>query len=145
MISKGIDEVYGNSGAENDPYVDTAIEKAQRAGVVVFTIVSSSKPLAVSRADSERDTHSVFHDLPGKNYLARIAEETGGQLYDYRSAAPTSFAPYLEDSTLRLNRQYLVSFLVQPGKRAGMQSVKLHTDVPHAQLVAAEKVYVPAK
>jgi hypothetical protein len=51
----------------------------------------------------------------------------------------------LEDSTSRLNRQYLVSFLVQPGKKAGMQSVKVRTEVPHAQLVAAEKVYVPAK
>ncbi|MGA2099835.1 MAG: hypothetical protein ABSG34_01975 [Candidatus Sulfotelmatobacter sp.] len=144
MISKGMDDVYGNNpGAENDPYVDTAIEKAQRAGVIVFTIVASNHPAAVSRADMS-DIHSE-RNFSGKNYLARIAEETGGELYDYRSSAPTSFAPYLEDSTRRLNRQYLVSFLVQPGKKAGMQSVKVRTEVPHAQLVAAEKVYVPAR
>lgn len=144
MISKGIDQVYvGNPSAQNDPYVDSAIEKAQRAGVVVFTIVTSTNAVAESRSGDDISRYEP--NFPGNLYLSRIAEETGGELYDYRSASPTSFAPYLEDSTRRLNRQYLVSFLVQPGKNAGMPSVKVRTEVPHAQLVAAEKVYVPAK
>ena len=35
------------------------------------------------------------------------------------TTAPTSFAPYLDDSTRRLTRQYLVTLLARPGEDAG--------------------------
>jgi hypothetical protein len=37
-----------------------------------------------------------------------------------------------------------MTFLPKPEKKAGMQSVKLQTEVPNAELVSADRVYVPA-
>jgi hypothetical protein len=130
MISNGSDAEFGDFSADN-PYVDAAVEKAQRANVIVFAISSTGEDIG-----SNQGTR-------GRNYLAQIAEQTGGESYYYQSSAPTSFAPYLEDSTRQLAHQYLVTFLAKPEKRAGMQSVKIRTEVPHAQLVSAERVYVP--
>jgi hypothetical protein len=57
--------------------------------------------------------------------------------------APVSFTPYLDDVTHRLGRQYLLTFLAKPEKKAGMQRVRLSTEVPNAELVGADQVYVP--
>jgi hypothetical protein len=55
-----------------------------------------------------------------------------------------SFSPYLDDLERRLLHQYLLTFLAKPVKKAGMQSVKLRTEVPDAELLAADSVYVAA-
>jgi len=57
---------------------------------------------------------------------------------------PVSFAPYLEDLSRKLNHQYLLAFLPKPEKKPGLQSVKVRTEVPNAELIAADRVYVPA-
>jgi hypothetical protein len=40
--------------------------------------------------------------------------------------------------------QYLVTFLAKPEKKPGFQPVRLSTEVPNAELVAASKIYVAA-
>jgi hypothetical protein len=50
----------------------------------------------------------------------------------------------LEDLTRKLNHQYLLVFLAKPQKKPGLQSVKIRTEVPNAELVAADKVWVPS-
>lgn len=122
MTSNGNDHEWNGSAAQYDPYVDSAIEQAQHAGIIVFTISTSGVAI----------------------YLSRIADETGGGSYYQESGAPVSIAPYLTDSVQRLSRQYLLTFLAKPDKKGGMQSVKIKTEVPHAKLVSANKVYVPA-
>jgi hypothetical protein len=37
----------------------------------------------------------------------------------------------------------LLTFLAKPEKKAGMRRVRLQTEVPNAELVAASQVYVP--
>jgi hypothetical protein len=53
-----------------------------------------------------------------------------------------AFAPYLDDMTKRLTHQYLLTFLAKPPKKAGWQRVRLRTEVPNADLVSADKVWV---
>jgi hypothetical protein len=134
MVSSGVDEVGGDGGLNAyDGYVKAAIEKAQRAGIVVFAIGTSSEQLDPSHVDQ------------GKNYLSQVAEETGGESY-YRTSGPlTSFVPYLDDIAQRLNRQYLLAFVAKPEKNAGMQSVKVRTDASHMEIASAERVFVPAR
>jgi len=55
-----------------------------------------------------------------------------------------SYLPYLNDLAQRLNRQYLLTFLAKPEKKAGMRRVRLSTEVPNVELVGADNVYVPA-
>jgi hypothetical protein len=134
MITDGIDRYWG-SGPDN-AYVDKVIEQAQRAGVIVYSIYSPGVG---------HYGHSYWRTYWGQNYLSQLSDETGGESYYLiGSAPPVSFVPYFEDITRKINHQYLLSFIPKPQKKAGMQRVKIQTEVPNAELVSADRVYVPA-
>jgi len=134
MATDGVDRFYGN-GPE-DPYVAEVIEQAQRAGVIVFAIYTPGVG---------HFGHSYWSFYWGQYYLSQTVEETGGEGYYLGFyGPPVSFVPYLNDLAQRLTRQYLLTFLAQPEKKAGMRRVRLATEVSNAELVAADSVYVPA-
>ena len=133
MVTDGIDR-FGGVGPANT-YVDTAIEQAQKAGVLVHSIFASGV------GHFGRMQWPVYW---GQNYLSEIATETGGQAYFLGYETPVSFAPYLQDLSRRLNHQYLLAFLAKPEKKPGLQRVRVRTEVPNVELVAATKVFVPA-
>jgi hypothetical protein len=135
MISDGIDLYYG-TGDLQDPYVDEAVEQAQRAGVIVFAIYNPG---------AGHYARSYWRTNFGQLYLSRIADETGGESYYIGFNGPAvSFVPYLDDVEHRLNNQYLLTFLAKPEKKSGMQRVKLTTELPNTELVGADRIYVPA-
>ena len=134
VVSDGIDRL-GGTGIAN-PYVDEAIVEAQRAGVIIYTIYAGGVG---------RYGRSIWRINWGQNYLSEIAEETGGEAFYLGSETPISFTPYLDDLNRRLNHQYLLAFFAKPEKKAALVRVKLRTEVSNAELVAAEKVYVPAE
>ena len=133
VISDGIDRL-GRTGMGN-PYVDQAIVEAQRAGVIIYTIYARGVGLY---------GRSIWRISWGQNYLSQVAEETGGESFYLGSETAVSFSPYLDDINRRLSHQFLLAFFARPEKTAGLQRIKLKTEVPNAELVAAEKVYVPA-
>lgn len=154
MISKGEDSTFGDSTPDQDnPYLDTAIEKAQRSGIIVFTIaIAHETPRLPENGPAfipvppTRDSLAEIGPrgaVPGKYDLGWIAESTGGEYYYYKSSATLSFAPYLADIRDRLGSQYLVKFLPTPGKKPGLESVKVRSELPHTEAVTAKKVYVP--
>src|SRR3989441_8611134 len=132
MVSDGIDRF---DGGPSDPYVDSAIEHAQRAGILIYTIYATG---------AGHFGHSFWRFNWGQKSLSRLADQTGGEAYFQGFQTPLAFAPYLEDLTNKLNHQYLLTFLAKAEKKAGFQRVKLETEVPNAELVAADEVYVPA-
>ncbi len=135
MVSDGIDRYYG-TGDLLDPYLAAAIEDCQRAGVLVSVIYSPGVG---------HFGHSYWQTYWGQLYLAKTADETGGESYYIGFyGPPVAFAPYLDDLANHLNHQYLLSFLAKPQKKAGLQAVKLTTEVPNAELVSADRVFVPA-
>lgn len=133
MVSDGIDR-YGPGGA-SDPYVDEAVQQAQRAGIVIFSIYTPG---------GGHFGHTFWRINWGQNYLSQLSDETGGESYYLGSEAAVSFTPYLDDLGRRLLHQYLLTFLAKPVKKSGMQGVKLRTEVPNAELVSADSVFVPA-
>lgn len=135
MVSNGIDLYYGQADLL-DPYLDAAIHDAQRAGIIVSAIYTPG---------AGHVGHSYWLNYWGQLYLAQIAEKTGGESYYIGfTGAPVSFVPYLEDVAQRLNHQYFLTFLAKPPKKSGFQRVKIKTEVPNADLVAPEEVWVPA-
>jgi hypothetical protein len=133
MASDGIDRYYG-SGDMVDPYLDEAIEGAQRAGILVSAIYTPGVG---------HFGHSYWQTYWGQLYLAQVADKTGGESYYIGfNGPPVSFAPYLDDLTRRLGHQYLLTFLAKPPKKAGLQQVKLRTEVSNVDLVSADEVYV---
>jgi hypothetical protein len=135
MVSDGVDRFYG-SGDLGDPYVDEAISDAQRGGIIVSAIYNPG---------AGHFGHSYWESYWGQLYLSRVASETGGEAYYIGfTGPPVSFTPYLDDQTRRLTHQYLLTFLAKPPKKAGLQSIRITTEVPNADLVAPKKVYVRA-
>jgi hypothetical protein len=135
MVSDGIDRYYGQNDFL-DPYLDAAIDDAQRAGIMVSVIYSPGVG---------HFGHSYYQTYWGQMYLARVAEESGGESYYIgMNGPPVSFTPYLDDLAQRLTHQYLLSFLAKRPKKAGLQPVRIQTEVPNADLVAPKKVYVAA-
>jgi hypothetical protein len=131
MISDGIDLYYG-TGDLQDPYVDDAIEQAQRAGVIVFAIYNPG---------AGHYSRSYWRTNFGQLYLSRVADETGGEAYYIGFTGPAvTFVPYLDDVEHRLNNQYLLTFLAKPEKKSGMQRVNLTTELPNTELVGADRV-----
>ena len=133
MVTDGIDRYWGSG--PDDPYVDSAIDQALKAGVVVFSIYMPS---------SGHLGHSYWRINWGQNYLSRLSDETGGESYYIGFGAPVAFSPYLEDLARKLERQYWVTFLAPPEKKAGFQRVMVKTEVPNVDLISPDRVHVPA-
>jgi len=134
MITSGIDTFYG--GGYPDPYVDTAVQDAQCAGVVVFSIYTPA---------SGHFGHTYWRIYWGQNYLAQLSEETGGEsFYFLGGQAPVAFQPYLTETSEKLAHQFLLTFLAKPQNKAGTEPVKLSSEIKSVDLVAQDKVCVPA-
>jgi len=133
LVSSGID---GLQPGPSDPYLDEAIDQAQRAGVQIYSIYGSP---------SGHAGHSFWRLNWGQSNLSRLTDETGGEAYFQGLEMPISFAPYLEQVADRLKHQYRLTFLAKVGKKAGYQRIRLETEVPNAELVAAARAYIPAQ
>jgi hypothetical protein len=133
LVSSGID---GLQPGANDTYLDEAIDQAQRAGVQIYSIYGSP---------SGHAGHSFWRLNWGQSNLSRLTDETGGEAYFQGLEMPISFAPYLEQMNDRFKHQYRLTFLARVGKKAGYQRIRLETEVPNAELVAAARAYIPAQ
>ena len=79
MVTSGVDPL---GGGISNPYLDAAIEHAQRAGIVVY---------AVYTPGAGHSGHSYWRMNWGQNHLAQIAEETGGEAYMLGFGPPVSY------------------------------------------------------
>ena len=133
MVSSGVDPL-GGLGAI-DPYLDNAIQDAQRAGVIVYSIYAP---------EAGRFGYPYFSSFWGQNHLAQLAKETGGDYYMLGTQQAVSFAPYLDEIAGHLANQYRVQFEIHPEKKAGYRDVRFHAEIADADLEHSARVYVPA-
>jgi len=103
--------------------------------VIVFSIYANG---------AGHSGHSFWRANWGQNYESQLSDQTGGESYYQGFGSPISFTPYLQDVGEKLNHQYLLTFAAKPEKKAGLRKVKLNTEVPNAELVAADKAFMPA-
>jgi len=135
MVTDGIDPYYGIGDLE-DPYLDAAIDDSLRAGVIVSAIYNPGVG---------HFGHDYWLTYWGQNYLAELTDMTGGEGYYLgMTGSPVAFQPYLNDLAQRLQHQYWLGFLAKPEKKAGLQRVRVGTEVKGVDLVAARQVYVQA-
>jgi hypothetical protein len=134
MISSGIEDLGGGYTSDN-PYVNKGIRDAQTAGVIVYTIYTP----AIGHYG-----HSFWRANWGQNFLAQLADETGGESYFIGFGAPVSFQPFLNEILERQRHQFLLTFLARPERKSGLQPVKVRVIEKDADITAADRVYVPA-
>ena len=132
LISDGIDPLQPDT---TDSYLDQAVSQAQRTGTQISAIYASA---------SGHFGHSLWRINQGQNNLSLLADETGGEAHFQGFETPIAFAPFLDQFADRLNHQYKLTFLANADKKPTRQHVRLETEVPNAELVTADKVYVPA-
>lgn len=133
LVTDGIDRLRG--GDVVNPDVDSLIEKAQRAGVVIHTIYATG----VGRAN-----RNFFRNSLGQSSMAKTADQTGGEAYFQGYQTPIAFAPYLEQLSRALNNQYILTVLAKPGKKAGLVRFRVTTELAGVELSAPEYSWVPA-
>ena len=132
MITDGIDRFWDGAGLD-DPYLMSAIDEAQRGGVVVSAIYAR---------EGGHFGHSPWRINWGQNYLSELADATGGEAYYLGNDTVPSFKAYFTDLAERMSHQFLLTFEAQPGKKSGFERIRLSTEVPNAELVTQRQVYV---
>jgi hypothetical protein len=128
MITNGIDPYNGRPSIMNQdsPYVQSAQEDAQRAGVAVYSIYFPNSGMR-------------FGSFSGQSYLEQVAEATGGQSFYQGSIPPVSLAPYLNQFRKDIMESYTVSFMVN----ATNEKNNTLTDIKISTSQRVMKVYGP--
>ena len=132
MITNGIDPYNGRPSVLNQdsPYVQTAQEDAERAGVAVYSIYYG-------------DAGMHGGSFSGQSYLSQVAEATGGELFNMGSIPPPSFAPYLKEFRKAILESYSVSFMASANreKRDTLTPVKVTSSQSGVKIHAPEAVH----
>ena len=113
---------------------DTASIATQQAGVIVHSIYSPG---------IGRLSRNSWEAQLGQSGVAKIADETGGEYFALGTQGAVSFKPYLDRLQKIFDNQYYLVFQAVPGKREGLQRVRITTQVANADIAAANNVWVP--
>jgi hypothetical protein len=151
LVSDGIDRLRGEKpqpsrlGPNYGPVyhsmpslsidASSASEISQRYNVVVYSLYAAG----VGRAG--RSSWDLQLGLSG---LSKIADESGGECYSLGTSQLVSFKPYLDRLQKLFSNQYYVVFEAVPGKKAGLQRVRVQTELSNSELLAPDNVWVPA-
>jgi len=103
LVSDGLDISRGVDSSSPTQSVDLqrAVNESQRRGVAIYgfyapTIVAASNPALVTNAQSS---------------LLRLSDETGGIAFFQGTGAPVSFAPFIRELDISLQKQAALTFL----------------------------------
>ena len=131
LLTNGVDPYNGSTSVMNQgsPYVDAAVEDAQRAGVVVSAIYFTDAGMFGGMTDNS-----------GQDYLNQIAEETGGINYWQGIGNPVSTAPFLAMFQHAIAETYIASFIAPTGRDPERDLVHVKFTAARTKLHATEKV-----
>lgn len=122
-----------HTGYRTDADADSAISVAQRTGTNIFTIYTPG---------SARAWRGTWAGINGQMNMTRLSDATGAASFYLGLHAPVSIAPYLGQVQRMLDNQYLLSFVARSGKKSGLQSINLSTEVAGVDLNAHDAVWV---
>jgi len=130
MLTNGVDPYNGSTSIlnQNSPYVATAVTDAQRAGVPVYSIYYGDTGAFNRRRGA---------GFSGQNYLAQVAEGTGGLSFYQGIGNPVSLAPYLKQFQTAISETYVATFAVPASKN--LARLTASTNLPKT------KVRVPSQ
>ncbi|AXC09815.1 hypothetical protein ACPOL_0438 [Acidisarcina polymorpha] len=134
MITDGVDLYYGRRYDPNDPYVQSAVTDAQRAGVIVHSIFYR---------DTGRFDGGEWTESGAQNYLLQVSDGTGGHAYWQGFGNPVSFDPFLDDLHTRLENQYELGLLARPKNKTELQPLKLKVSASGVKVDAAKMILIP--
>ena len=130
MVTDGVDN-YQPGLDLDDPYVQTAINDATRARLVVYSIYWMSAG-GMDRNESMSNA--------GQSLLSVVAQATGGKSFWQGMGNPISFQPYFEELTRRLRNQWELGFTAPVRGKPGVEDMRLKLHAPGTEIEAPQKV-----
>ena len=134
MITNGVDPYNGSVSPLNQdsPYVQTAQEDAQRAGVAVYSIYYG-----------DAGVRGGLASFSGQGYLQQVAQATGGESFYQGRITPPSLKPYFDEFLGALRESYLVTFNASANreKRNTLVPIKLKTEQSGVKLHVPDAVH----
>jgi hypothetical protein len=129
LIASGFDPLQ--PGLDN-PYLQVAIDKAQKAGIEVHTIYSGGLALGES-----------FSGDIAQNNLSMLASQSGGAVLYLGIFGPVSFDPFLQQLNMLLSNQYFLTFTVPSPKngKGEFRGIQVRLE-EHAKILYPPLVYV---
>jgi hypothetical protein len=133
LISDGFDYLRKERFS---PDVQTTIDKAQQAGVVIYGIY---EPTAGRPGVSRRVI------LTGQRNLSMITDGTGGYAFYAGEGTPVSIDPYLNQFGTIAKNQYFLTYATVPSKseKGEYRSIKVITERRDIEIKTQDKVFVP--
>jgi hypothetical protein len=133
MLTNGVDLYNGSTSItnQNSPYVQAALDDAQRAGVAVSSIYYRDAGFGGRGAFS------------GQSYLQQLAEGTGGEAYYQGLGNPVSLTPFFEQFAHAISETYVATFAAdaQAGGRDHLVRTKVTaSDQPRLKFRYPEEV-----
>jgi hypothetical protein len=133
MITDGVD-YYHLHYDPDDPYVQSAMNDAARAHLVVYSIYWKS----TGPAD-----RTWYETNSGQNLLAEVTQSTGGNSYWIGFGNPVSLSPYFDDFSRRLNNQYELSFTAPlKSNKPELEQLKLKIDDSKVKVDVPQRVLI---
>jgi len=132
MITDGVD-YYHLQYDPDDPYVQTAIQDAARAHLLVSSIYWRS---------SGRFDRTWYANDEGQNLLLEVTAATGGNSYWIGTGNPVSLSPYFDDFSRRLNNQYELGFASPLSGKPELANLKVKISAPDVRVTAPQKTWI---
>ena len=135
MFTSGSDILGGGFSSDpyNNPYLDEAVNRAQRGGFIIYSIYTPTGGFGGGRG---------FRTSLSQTGLDILSQRTGGETYYLGFGAPVDITSYLADVSYDLKHQYELTFLAKGGNKPTLEPVKVKTEMPNTGLRAAENGYV---
>jgi hypothetical protein len=132
LLSDGIDPNNPRFDPD-DPYVQSAISDAVRAGLVVYAIYWRSRPDGGDNSIAANGGQSLMNEL---------VEATGGMNYWSGTDNPVSFKPFFDDLVRRFANQYALDFTARLDRKPTVETLKLKVEGLGLQVTAPQQVFV---
>jgi hypothetical protein len=130
MLTNGVDPYNGSVSPlnQNSTYVDTAIRDAQRMGAKVSSIYYGNAGIRGGAAS-----------FSGQNYLAQVADGTGGHAYFQGTMSPVSLTPFFDQFRKAMAESFVATFPAS-AKNNDLVDLKFSTSLKSTRLEAPSKV-----
>ncbi len=133
LFSSGIDYFRGDFWTR-PPDLDSTVSRAQKQNINIWTIYAP---------DAGHRARGFFLISRAQSYLSQLSDETGAESYYLGTGEPVTFKPYFDELALHLSNQYLLTFKASGGAKGRFQRVKVHTELPHVEFLAAPQAFLP--
>ena len=135
LISSGIDYFRGGGFGPKSPDLDSTIERAQKQNINVWTIYAP---------DAGHLGRGFFRTFQAQSNLSQLSEETGAESFFLGTGEPVTLKPYFDEISTHLSNQYLLTFIGSGGAKGRFERVRVSSELPHVEFLAAPQVFLPA-